>query len=425
MDMTGRIVNDIKFRRTTDYLAIAIAISLPWSTSATSILMIIWILAFLPTLNLADLRREIFTLAGGFPVLLVAWAALGMLWVDTTWAESLGGLRQFQKLLFIPVVLAYFRHSSCGMQVVAAFIASCIALLTLSLIIALWPEIQWWHTRYPGVPVKNYITQSAEFAISAFCLFYFSIVAWKAQAHRLAIIASFIALVFIVNIIFVATSRTELIVIAVLIVLFGARVYGWKGSLLGAAVLSLIIVFAWNTSSYLRTRIDETKREFNTYRSDGALTSTGYHVEFLIKSIDFIVAAPVFGHGTGSIKPLFAQSAIGKTGVAGALTSNPHNQIFAVAIQLGLIGAAILCAMWISHVLMFLGPGMAAWFGLVIVIQNILGSVFNSHLFDFTEGWIYVCLVGVLGGTCGRNIELPFPRKWSDLELFLVPPKIG
>ena len=61
--------------------------------------------------------------------------------------------------------------------------------------------------------------------------------------------------------------------------------------------------------------------------------------------------------------------------------------------------------MWLAHVLMFLSPGMLAWFGLVIVTQNISGSLFNTHLFDFTEGWIYVYGVGVLGGACGRDID--------------------
>jgi hypothetical protein len=32
------------------------------------------------------------------------------------------------------------------------------------------------------------------------------------------------------------------------------------------------------------------------------------------------------------------------------------------------------------------------------VVQNMLSSLFNSHLFDFTEGWIYVLGVGVAGG---------------------------
>ena len=31
-------------------------------------------------------------------------------------------------------------------------------------------------------------------------------------------------------------------------------------------------------------------------------------------------------------------------------------------------------------------------------MQNIFGSLFNSHLFDFHEGWMYVLGVGVAGG---------------------------
>jgi O-antigen ligase len=31
-------------------------------------------------------------------------------------------------------------------------------------------------------------------------------------------------------------------------------------------------------------------------------------------------------------------------------------------------------------------------------VQNIFTSLFNSHLFDFHEGWIYVLGVGVAGG---------------------------
>ncbi len=38
-----------------------------------------------------------------------------------------------------------------------------------------------------------------------------------------------------------------------------------------------------------------------------------------------------------------------------------------------------------------------AWFGFVVVAQNILGSLFNSHISDFTQGWLYVIGVGVLG----------------------------
>jgi O-antigen ligase len=32
------------------------------------------------------------------------------------------------------------------------------------------------------------------------------------------------------------------------------------------------------------------------------------------------------------------------------------------------------------------------------VVQNVFTSLFNSHLFDFHEGWMYVLGVGIAGG---------------------------
>jgi O-antigen ligase len=48
------------------------------------------------------------------------------------------------------------------------------------------------------------------------------------------------------------------------------------------------------------------------------------------------------------------------------------------------------------------GEGLAVWIGLVVVIQNIISSLFNSFLFDFTEGWIYVIGAAVAAGTVLR-----------------------
>ena len=104
------------------------------------------------------------------------------------------------------------------------------------------------------------------------------------------------------------------------------------------------------------------------------------------------------GHGTGSIRGLFERAAVGKTGVAGEVVSNPHNQTLAVAVQLGLVGVIALYAMWLVHFLLFTRSGFAAWIGLFAVVQNVLASVFNSHLFDSAEGWIYVLGVGIAGG---------------------------
>ena len=94
-----------------DGLAAAVAVSLPWSTSATSILIVLWNIAVVPTLDVASVRREVMSPAGGLPVLLWALGAFGMLWADVSWSERIAGLSGFHKLLVIPLLLAQFRRS--------------------------------------------------------------------------------------------------------------------------------------------------------------------------------------------------------------------------------------------------------------------------------------------------------------------------
>jgi len=78
-----------------------------------------------------------------------------------------------------------------------------------------------------------------------------------------------------------------------------------------------------------------------------------------------------------------------------------------VAIELGVVGAALLLAMWAAHVLLFRGAGLMAWLGIIVVAQNFLSSLVNSHLFDFGQGWLYVFGVGVVGGTVLRKAAPP------------------
>ena len=173
---------------------------------------------------------------------------------DVSWADRFHGLREFQKLLFVPVVLAYFRNSDVGMRVVLSFLASCMVLLVVALATALWPSLQWWQSWGSGVPVKNYITQSAEFTISAFWLLYLAVNAWRAGARKTSIIAVCVACAFIGFILFVVTSRTELVIVIIFLPVFAAKWYGRKGLAWCLIALPCAMFIAWSTSSYLRAR---------------------------------------------------------------------------------------------------------------------------------------------------------------------------
>src|SRR5262245_42299948 len=111
-----------------DWFAVTVAVSLPWSTSATSILIVLWLLVVVPSLSPASVRREVATAAGGLPVLLWVIAVIGMLWAEVSWSERFLGLRGFHKLLLIPLLLAHFRRSQRAKWVILAFCVSAVVL---------------------------------------------------------------------------------------------------------------------------------------------------------------------------------------------------------------------------------------------------------------------------------------------------------
>ncbi len=70
------------FARLADWLAVGVAVALPWPTTATGICIAAWLVVLLPTPDVAAVKRELFTAAGGLPVLLWCRGTVGMLWAD-------------------------------------------------------------------------------------------------------------------------------------------------------------------------------------------------------------------------------------------------------------------------------------------------------------------------------------------------------
>jgi O-antigen ligase len=389
-----------------DWLAVALAVSLPWSTSVTEVFVWLWIAAVLPTLDANVVRRELAKPAAYLPVLLFVLAAIGMLWADVSWHDRLGGLSKFLRLLWIPLLLIHFRRSERGLWVIYGFFVASVALLLVSWGLVLIPGLTW-RGRDFGVPTNNYIFQSMNFLICVFALLGVACEAGRVREWRRTAGALLLVLLFVANLVFVVTSRTALLVVPVLFVWLGWQEFRWRG--LFSTLLMLVVLgsAAWSISPYLHNRLTRSAAEYEAYRSKDEPNSTGLHLEFLRKSLIFVEAAPIIGHGTGSISEQFRRSETGHDSASSFHSENPHNQIFAVAIQLGLVGTAVLIAMWIAHLLLFTGgSGLVAWIGTIIVVQNIVSSLFNSHLFDFTSGWLYVFGVGVVGGMVLRQKDL-------------------
>ncbi len=380
-----------------DWAAVTVAVALPWSTSATSILLVVWLITLIPTLDAAAIWREVKSPAGGLPVLLWLLGAIGMLWADVSWPERFAGVGGFHRLLTIPLLMAQFRRCENGRWVLYGFLASAVVLLLASCALVL--GLMSWQTNHVfGVVVHDVIAQSTIFLICSFVLIWIVRDLVTERNWGLAICFAVLAASFLANIVFVATSRADIVVLPILIILLGWRWAGWRGAILACVAAGAFAAGTWFSSPYLRERVQRAIDDVEIYRTTHVHNDVGDHLEFLKKSMTFAREAPVLGHGTGSIPELFRRSTVGQTGATAVVSVNPHNQILAVAIQIGALGAALLLAMWLAHFVLFYRAGLIAWIGTVVVVENVVSSLTSSHLFDFVHGWLYVLAVGIIGG---------------------------
>ena len=255
-----------------------------------------------------------------------------------------------------------------------------------------------------GIFVKDYINQSQEFALCAVVLAFPIITLLRDRKIWQALLLMAVAANFVLNMVFVIVSRTAIVTLPVMLAVFAMTHLKWRTNVILFAAAVVIGALAWTVSPQLQATTAKFSREYRLYKEFNQATSIGLRLEFWEKSLRFFAEAPVIGHGTGSTRGLFEAAATGPEALAqGQVVGNPHNQTLNVAVQWGTIGVVILYAMWFSHFSLFRGEGLAAWIGLMVVLQNVFSSLFNSHLFDFHEGWMYVLGVGVAGGMVLRD----------------------
>jgi O-antigen ligase len=398
-DPAARILN-------VDLLAVLIAILLPWSTTGAAIAVVLWVVAFGCTVDPRAFVRSLARPICLLPIALFALALLGTLWSDAPWATRLHAVSPAVKLLAIPLLLYHFQRSPRGLWVFIAFLASCVLLMVASWIVAFEPSLslKLYLSRGPykvesGIAVRNYIDQGQEFTLCAVALAYPVVTSLRTHKIWLAALLAAVALGLVFNMVFVVVSRTALVTMPVMLAVFALLHLRRRTAAAAFCVTLLLAAVIWNVSPSLRATAAKFVTDYQRTETGNTMTGVGSRLIYWEKSVRFIAEAPLTGHGTGSIRGLFQRVAvIGQDGVTAEVVGDPHNQTLNVAVQWGVVGVAVLYAMWLSHLLLFRGEGLANWIGLLVVVQNIFTSLFNSHLFNFFEGWLYVLGVGVAGG---------------------------
>jgi O-antigen ligase len=383
-----------------DGFAVLTALALPWSTTLVSVFALLWLGSSALIVDYPAYFRSLKQPICALPLTLFGLAVLGTLWSDAPWAVRLHSVAPYAKFLLLPGLLHHFERSSRGTWVFVAFLGSCVLMMVMSWITAFDPAftLKSAGERVCGVIVKNYIDQGQEFSLCVVALAYPVMTLLKERKHWQAGALIAIALALLLNMVFVIAPRTAQATIPFMLALFAFRYLNWRQAIV-LGIVTLVAGAVWAVTPRMCRTIETISRDVTLYQQRDVPTSAGLRLEYWRKSLRFIQDAPLLGHGTGSIRGLFEKAATGHTLTAsGNVVANPHNQTLHTAIQWGIVGVILLYAMWLSHLLLFRGEGLAAWIGSLVVVQNVLSSLFNSHLVDFHAGWMYVLGVGVAGG---------------------------
>jgi O-antigen ligase len=392
-----------KFRLTTslypaDLAVVLIAASLPWSTSLPAIFVGVWLVSLVPTIDIGDFLKLVKRPVCFWPIAFFLLGLVGTLWSAAPWAARLHAVGPLAKLLAIPLLIYHFQRSSRGFWIFTAYFISSVLLMVFSWIVAIEPQLALKPDAYYGVPVKNYIDQSQEFALCTVGVLYVVAQSLRQRQWLKAGVLAIAAAGFFANMAFIVVSRTAIVTMPIMVAVFAFLYLTRRGMAMVLGTVAIIVIAAWFASPSLRERTATFFSQYEAYETTNEATSVGLRLEFWRKSLQFFREAPVIGHGTGSVKLLFTEAAANQSGASAEVIANPHNQTLYAAVQWGVVGVVVLYAMWLSHLFMFRGTSLAHWIGLLVVTQNMLTSIFNSHLFDFHPGWMYVLGVGVAGG---------------------------
>jgi hypothetical protein len=232
-----------------DLYPVLVAACIPWSTTAVAVFMVIWLIVLAPTIDPRAFLRSLREPACWLPLAFFALAVVGVLWADIPWPARLHGVSPLTKLLVVPLLLYHFGRSKRGPWVFVAFLVSCIFLMLYAWIVLFAPE---WkmatHANIAGVPIKNTIDQSQEFALCIFALSSVVLTLFSQRRFLLAAVCVALILGFFANLTFGALARTALLYMPVLLIFFAFRHLNRTATiaLIGGVIATAMMV--WFTS---------------------------------------------------------------------------------------------------------------------------------------------------------------------------------
>jgi len=296
----------------------------------------------------------------------------------------------------LPIAAAVFMNSPHAKKnLINGFWFVCLVLVVYSFITFITPSLSS-KQDVAGVVIRNHATQGLFLSVASIMatanLLNASLTSWLRISCGLSIP------LFIANIVLVSTARSGYVAIIVLAITFLfiylEKVSFTKRILISSAILLLISGILFNTK-ISRDRIALAKHEFASEIDQTKETSIGYRLTFWQNTVEMLPKYALLGTGTGGFEKAYASQVAGKSGTAGVVTGDPHNQYLKILVEHGIFGLAV----FLSILILLLKQPITNPFraiGIASLLAIATTSLFNSHFSTFNEGQFIWILAGAL-----------------------------
>lgn len=310
-------------------------------------------------------------------------------------ASSIWGWRKF---LMLPIAAAIFMNAPHAKQnLINSFWFICLILVIYSFTILISPAMQLSDKHLAGIVVRNHATQGLFFAVAVMIAVANTLNVKFPNWFR--IISALTVPLFITNIAMVATGRSGYVALIVMTISF-IFLYLTKVSILKKVMLCILgvtlLVGILASTPTSQQRIELAKQEFVSEVNQTKETSIGYRLTFWKNTIEMLPKYALLGTGTGGFEKAYAVQVEEKSGTAGVVTGDPHNQYLKILVEHGVIGLTVFLSilillLWQPTTNPFKAIGVASLLAIATT------SLFNSHFSTFNEGqfiWIFAgCLL--------------------------------
>lgn len=340
---------------------------------------------------------------------------VSLLWTTVDIETALTVLIKHSKLFVIVLLLSLIKTQREARIGIACFAAGQFFLLASSSALAFGVPVPWrTSSSSSSVVFSSYLDQSIIFATSA-------VIFWHLKSKKIwpDWIGSFLAIVALLNVLFLLEGRTghliALAMISITLMWHTPRRFRIAAAILVPAIFLIGLNFGSSKSiSRFSSVISESK---NYAENSDSTSSSGWRINAWIRSIQAIKENPWMGHGVGSwsttIKRIEGSSS--KNIFGDNKISNPHQEYLLWGVEVGVIGILLLPLLLATIIrdAIFFDKQTERTIQAVVLSVSI-ACLFNSSLYDALMGDYFCISLGLLMALGLRGISSATDERRSE-----------